>query len=271
MSELSPYERNEIYCGECAEMMSHLPEGCIDLTVTSWPYDDLREYNGYTFDYHPVLEQLYRVTKRGGVCVVVTADQTINGSETGTSFKQALYAMECGFNLHDTMIYHRENLPQNRNRYEQHFEYMFVLSKGTPGTFNPKQGLCKTVGQAQKIVSRHTGESGARHEKAKGKKWITGKYKTLGNIWKYQVGKGQGDDLSHDHPASFPEALARDHILSWSNPGDIVLDPFMGSGTTAKMAYQNGRDYLGFDISAEYVELAKKRVSWANPPLLVFG
>jgi site-specific DNA-methyltransferase (adenine-specific) len=194
------------------------------------------------------------------VVVWVVADATINGSETGTSFRQALWAMECGFRLHDTMIYHRENLPQNRDRYEQHFEYMFVFGKGAPKTFNAKQEPCKTAGQKQKIVSRHKEEKGARHEKAKGKKWITGEFKTSGNIWKYQVGKGMGDALQHEHPASFPEALANDHIISWSNPGDLVFDCFLGSGTTGKMAIRNGRKFIGCDIEADYVDIARQRI-----------
>jgi site-specific DNA-methyltransferase (adenine-specific) len=268
MSELGPYQRNEIYTGECADMMSRLPDGCIDLTVTSPPYDNLRSYNGYTFDYTAVLQQLYRVTKPGGVVVWVVADATINGSETGTSFRQALYAMECGFNLHDTMIYWRDNPPMNDNRYQHEFEYMFILSKGTPVTFNGIKTK-KTYKDGRKTKAYHRYKNGDYRINE-----LTDRDdKLMGNIWRIGGGGGKSthDNYAHDHPAIFPEALARDHILSWSNPGDIVLDPMMGSGTVAKMAMQNGRDYLGFDISQEYVELAQKRVAWANPPLLVFG
>lgn len=270
MSELGPYQRNGIYPGECADMMSRLPDGCIDLTVTSPPYDNLRQYNGYTFDYTAVLSQLYRVTKPGGVVVWVVADATINGSETGTSFRQALYAMECGFNLHDTMIYEKfSNIP-TQNRYYNAFEYMFILSKGYPTRLN---FICdkKNVNaggkrrKQTKIGAENRGESTKKNEYCTYKS-----HARRDNIWRYNTGSGHSDDLSFEHSASFPEALARDHIISWSNPGDLILDPMMGSGTVAKMAMQNGRDYLGFDISAEYVELAKKRVAWANPPLLVF-
>ena len=136
-AELGPYQRNQIYPGECADMMSRLPDGCIDLTVTSPPYDNLRDYNGFTLDWQAVIKQLYRVTKTGGVVVWVVADQTVNGSETGTSFRQALWAIECGFRLHDTMIYQSDRQPLNDNRYEPKFEYMFIWRKGSPAIFNP--------------------------------------------------------------------------------------------------------------------------------------
>lgn len=265
--EFGPYELNNIYCGECSEMMSYLPDGCVDLTVTSPPYDNLRDYNGYVFDFFAVARQLIRVTKLGGVIVWVVADATINGSETGTSFKQALYFIAKGMRLHDTMIYHTNPPPRNHKRYEQEFEYMFVFSSGAPRTFHPlKERKRWEDTRKHKTYHRRGGgfESGFV-------KLTTDRVR--GNVWKINSGGGQttNDRFAHNHPAIFPEALARDHILSWSNPGDLVLDPFIGSGTTAKMAFQNGRNYLGFDISQEYVDLAKKRMSWANPPLLVVG
>lgn len=247
-------------------MMSRLPDGCIDLTVTSPPYDNLREYNGFTLDWQAVIKQLYRVTKPGGVVVWVVADATINGSETGTSFRQALYAMGCGFNLHDTMIYQRQNPPPlNHNRYEQAFEYMFVFSVGSPKTFNPIMKPSKMAGKMRGGTMRNNGSDSLSQKHTLGR--IPAE-SMRDNCFTYSVGNEKFNS-GGKHPAVFPEALARDHIISWSNPGDLVLDPFMGSGTTAKMAMQNGRDYLGFDISPEYVELAKKRVAWANPPLLV--
>ncbi len=268
MKNLGPYETNNIYAGECSEMIKALPDGCIDLTVTSPPYDNLREYKGYVFDYKPVIEQLYRITKPGGVVVWVVADATINGSETGTSFKQALYGMSVGFNLHDTMIYLRENPPPlNHNRYEQSFEYMFVFSKGSLKTFNPLKKQSKMAGKKRGGTMRNNGSDKLQGKHTLGK---VAKESLRDNCFIYAVGNEKFNSGGR-HPAIYPEALARDHILSWSNPGDLVLDPFMGSGTTAKMAMQNGRNFLGFDISPEYVELAKKRVVWANPPLLVIG
>ncbi len=261
-AELGPYQRNQIYPGECADMMSRLPDGCIDLTVTSPPYDNLRDYNGFTLDWQAVIKQLYRVTKPGGVVVWVVADQTVNGSETGTSFRQALWAMECGFSV-ETMIYESSaGASGSNNLYWQSFEFMFIFVKGE----RPKGG---NLLRDKKNIHAGRGTSGERRAINGNVKNGTARqikdYSKRTNIWRY-VG---GDHTDLGHPAIFPEALARDHIISWSNPGDLVLDPFMGSGTTAKMAMQNGRDYLGFDISPEYVELARKRVAWANPPLLV--
>ena len=268
---LGPYEPNNIYCGECAEMMSQLPDECIDLTVTSPPYDNLRSYNGYTFDFFAIARQLIRVTKPGGVIVWVVADQTVNGSETGTSFKQALYFMAKGMRLHDTMIYEQASTGAKGSNlaYWQGFEYMFVFSKGKPQAAN-------------RIKDRQNTNAGKKQYKTKGgrsvNKYGNRSHRTVTieefgirtNVWRYLQGNNSGDDQT-PHTAPFPESLARDHILSWSNPGDLVLDPFMGSGTTAKMAMQNGRKYLGFDISPEYVELSRKRVAYANPPLLVVG
>ncbi len=240
-AELGPYQRNQIYPGECADMMSRLPDGCIDLTVTSPPYDNLRDYNGFTLDWQAVIKQLYRVTKPGGVVVWVVADQTVNGSETGTSFRQALWAMECGFRLHDTMIYQTDKPPMNDNRYQACFEYMFIFSKGKPKTFNPIMLKSKHGGK-QNTSRAYFNQDGTLKKMSKPGKYNETKVKT--SVWWYS----SGNDKS-GHPASFPEALARDHIVSWSNPGDLVLDPFMGSGITAKTAMHNGRDYLGFDIS----------------------
>jgi len=269
---IAPYQRNEIYTGECSEMMAVLPDGCIDLTVTSPPYDNLRSYNGFVFDYTAVLSQLYRVTKPGGVVVWVVADGTDkNGSRTMTSFEQALYAKSCGFNLHQRLFYEGGGPPPDPTRYEETIEEMFVFSKGSPKSINlimdKKNAWSGNNGFGRKTIREADNSLGERKRKP------VNEYGKRTSVWRYSSGYGYSskDSIAHEHPAIFPEALARDHILSWSNPGDLVLDPFMGSGTTAKMAMQNGRDYLGFDISAEYVGLAKKRVSYANPPLLVFG
>lgn len=264
---LGPYEPNNIYCGECAEMMSKMPDGCIDLTVTSPVYDGLRSYNGYTFDFFAIARHLIRVTKPGGIIVWVVNDQTIDGSESGTSFKQALYFMAKGMRLHDTMLYQRQAAFPDSNRYHQNFEYMFVFSKGTPKTVNLiKDRPNKHAGKKKTSTDRQKDGTLKRFKK----EYAYADYGLRNNIWEYKNGYC-GKDIKHEHPAVFPDGLARDHILSWSNKGDLVLDPMIGSGTTAKMAMQNGRNYLGFDISQEYVELAKKRVAYANPPLLVIG
>ncbi|MBP8994756.1 MAG: site-specific DNA-methyltransferase [Bacteroidales bacterium] len=249
--------------------MRQMPDRCIDLTVTSPPYDNLRTYNGFSFDFENVAKELYRITKDGGVVVWVVGDATVKGSETGTSFKQALYFKEIGFNLHDTMIYQKNNpMPLNHNRYEQKFEYMFILSKGKPKAFNPIKEMCKTAGQQYDYSKRKSATSEEVNSAGRTREEVvtTKNTKIKGNIWGYTVGINQStkDKMAFNHPAVFPEQLAEDHILSWSNPGDIVFDPFLGSGTTAKMAYLNGRNYCGIDISEEYCEIARKRVEQAQ-------
>ena len=241
----------DIHQGDCLEVMPTLEAGSIDLTVTSPPYDNLRTYND-SLDWgehvwKPVLKNLYRLTKEGGVVVWIVGDATIKGSETGTSFKQALYAMECGFRLHDTMIWCKPNpIPRTHNRYEPQFEYMLVFSKGRPTAWNPKMDICKMAGTMQ---HDSTGVRSAKH-----KVGVYAEYKQRGNVWTL-AGAG-----SAGHPAPFPESLARDHIISWSNKGDTVFDPFLGSGTTGKMALEQGRNFIGIEKDADYFEIAKKRI-----------
>ena len=162
-------EINKIYCADNVIFMKeNIPSNFIDLTVTSPPYDNLRAYNGYSWDFESVAQELYRITKDGGVVVWVVGDATIKGSETGTSFKQALYFKEIGFKLHDTMIYQSDKPPLTHNRYEQKFEYMFVFSKGRPKTFNPIMEKCKCVGKMVKSTYRHTGkDTQEAHKQAK--------------------------------------------------------------------------------------------------------
>ena len=232
--------------GDCLNVMKSMDSNSIDLTVTSPPYDNLRTYNGYTFDFEGISQELYRVTKNGGIVVWVIGDAVINGSETGTSFKQALYFKELGFNLHDTMIYEKNSstYPANAKslRYSQIFEYMFIFSKGKPKSVN----LIKD-----------------KPNKWAGFKDFSGKLKNVvpdfsarNNIWKYITSFND----KTNHPAVFPEQLAHDHIISWSNENDMVLDCFMGSGTTGKMAKQLNRQFIGIEISEEYLDIAKNRI-----------
>ena len=244
-----------ILCGDCVEIMRKMDDACVDLTVTSPPYDNLRTYNGYCFDFESVAKELYRVTKDGGVVVWVVGDATIKGSETGTSFKQALFFKECGFNLHDTMIYAKANpMPCKSKRYTPAFEYMFVFSKGQPKTFNPIMEDCKFAGKKSARTVIYA--DGTRKHYNKGFYKDT---KVKRNVFEYNVGTGKGRGIKH--PAVFPEQLANDHILSWSNPNDIVFDPFMGSGTTAKMAMLNNRRFIGCEISEEYCNIIKDRLN----------
>jgi len=256
-----------VICGDSAVVLATFEPDCIDLTVTSPPYDSLRSYSGFVFDFETIAQELYRVTKPGGVVVWVVSDGVFDGSETGSSFKQALFFMECGFNLHDTMIYEKDslNMPQ-ANRYYQVSEYMFVFSKGSPKTANLLQEKTIHRGNNRSATTRQVDGSLKNH------KYETGKAtRNKGNVWRYGAGymKSTTDKQAFEHPAMFPEALARDHILSWSNPGDLVLDCFAGSGTTLKKAKELGRRYIGIEISSEYCKLIDKRILATNSPLFV--
>lgn len=255
-------ELNKIYNMDCLEGMKMLKDSSIDLTITSPPYDNLRKYNSYNFDFENIAKELYRVTKEGGVIVWIVGDATINGSETGTSFKQALKFMEVGFNLHDTMIWRKPNpIPQiKRGRYTNAFEYMFVLTKGKIKTCNYIKEPCLNSG---KDMSKSSYKNYSKDEqKRKIKKIEVNKEKIKTNVWDFNVGNGSGDDkFSKQHPATFPEKLAQDHILSWTNEGDVVMDIFIGSGTTAKKCIENNRNYIGFEISSEYCEIANERIN----------
>lgn len=244
--------------GDCLELMKQLPDGCIDLTVTSPPYDNLRTYNGnidqWCFEkFQRIAEELFRITKDGGVVVWVVGDATVKGSETGTSFRQALYFKECGFNIHDTMIWQKTNpMPKVKtSRYFDVFEHMFIFSKGKPKTFNPIMVECKLGGKVYNSTCKNMGGENGRTKKT----FTLNSQRYKDNIWKIAVAQNKTG-----HPAVFPEQLAQDHILSWSNPGDIVFDPFLGSGTTAKMAVLNDRHYIGFELDPTYYEIACKRL-----------
>ena len=257
-------ELNKIYNEDCLETMKRMDDCFIDLTVTSPPYDNLRTYKGYSFDFDSIAKELFRVTKDGGVVVWIVGDATIKGSETATSFKQALFFIECGFNLHDTMIYKKHSTtPVGGNRYYQRFEYMFVFSKGKPKTFNPI---------LRKRLNKHNDKRTTRIKKTNRNKdgtWNVRKVKIndvvkIGNVWTYIP---KGGKIESQHPAIFPEKLANDHIISWSNEGDIVYDCFMGSGTTAKLSKINKRKYIGSEISSEYCQIIKTRLNQSQKEL----
>lgn len=248
---------NKIYNMDCLEGLRQIEDGYIDLTVTSPPYDDLRTYNGYSWDFESIAKELYRVTKDGGVVVWIVNDKTYKGSETGTSFKQALFFKEVGFNLHDTMIWIKDGGGAIGSNlcYTQNFEYMFVFSKGKIKTVNLiRDKINQSFGQDKSGVGRRKANGEHKIEKRKPAK----EFSKRNNWWYIPPQKGVG------HPAVFPEQLAHDHIISWSNEGDIVLDPFMGSGTTAKMCKLTNRNYIGFEISEEYCQIAKERLKQIN-------
>jgi len=249
-------ELNKIYNESNLETMAKMPDCFIDLTVTSPPYDNLRDYNGYSFPFEDIAKELFRITKQGGVVVWVVNDATVNGSETGTSFKQALYFIECGFNLHDTMIYRAKKAPLTHKRYEQEFEYMFVFVKGIIKTFNgiTEKKLYPDLRTNKQFRKEKDGSMDMGYC-GRGDKRL--RY----NIWEYFTGSGKDDDIAFSHPAVFPEQLAADHIYTWSNEGDIVYDCFGGSGTTAKMSHLQKRNWILSEISSEYCKLAEKRIA----------
>jgi site-specific DNA-methyltransferase (adenine-specific) len=254
---------NKIIQGDCLEVMKDIFDGSIDMVLTSPPYDNLRTYNG-SLDWgehvwKPVIQELFRIIKDGKVVVWVVGDATIKGSETGTSFKQALYFKEVGFNLHDTMIWQKDTFTAVGalvNRYAPVFEYMFILSKGYPKTFNPiKDRKNITAGLKQHGTIRKPDNTKV-------------KMSTFGNIvrefgQRHNVWKMSGEKRRNisDHPAVFPEKLAHDHIISWSNEGDTILDPFAGSGTVGKVAQELNRNYILIEREPEYINIIKERVS----------
>lgn len=265
-SQTSPLIKlNTIYHSDCIDLMKSMEQNSVDLTVTSPPYDELRNYNGYHFSVESIAKDLFKVTKKGGVVVWVIGDKITNGNRSLTSFKQALAFQEIGFNVHDIMVYKKRNTPFMRtNAYTNCFEFMFVFSKGSPKTANLLK--VKTVRQGQEMMPFNKGADGINRK-------VLGELKpekTRTNIWEYAVGLHgtTSDRIAFTHPAVFPEKLAEDHILSWTNEGDIVFDPMCGSGTTCKMAFLNKRFYIGCDISKEYVDLAKKRLSLITQRIL---
>ena len=256
-------EINKNYNESNLETMAKMPDCFVDLTVTSPPYDGLRTYNGYSFPFEDIAKELFRITKDGGVLVWVVGDATVKGTETGTSFKQALYLKECGFNLFDTMIYAKppRGAVGNNKTYWQTFEYMFIFSKGNPKTINL---ICD-----RKNKESRDGDNGTKRlengELLKVKRGGYSEYGRRTNIWEYGIGKGQStkDDFAFKHPAIFPEQLANDHIISWSNENDLIYDCFMGSGTVAKMSILSNRNWIGSELSNEYCKIIEERIKKA--------
>jgi DNA modification methylase len=251
--------------GDCLELMKDIPDGSVDLTVTSPPYDNLRDYNGNNSLWSEqvwkgVIKEIHRVTKEGGVVVWVVGDATIKGSETGTSFKQALWAKDCGFNLHDTMIWDKGGFSAVgalKTRYAPVFEYMFVFSKGRPKSFNPlKDRKNKHVGKViQKTKRLACGDT------KRGKSYISSEYGQRFNIWEIDPQRQRGETK---HPAPFPLQIAHDHVVSWSSEGDTVLDPFLGSGTTGVACANTGRDFIGIELDETYFGIAQDRIKEAQ-------
>lgn len=248
---------NKIYNEDCLETMAKMPNDFVDLVVTSPPYDDMRDYNGYTFDFEKIAKELFRVIKKGGVVVWIMKDQTINGSESGTSFKQALFFKQVGFNLHDTMIWMKDSFSMpSSNRYQDNFEYMFILSKGKPKTINLISDR-KNKYFGTKIHGTTRQKDGSTKRNSNHNKSEVSEFGIRFNVWNMPTEK---NSKQFNHPAMFPEKIAIDHIRSWSNENDIVFDCFMGSGTTAVASFKLKRKFIGCDLSKEYVKTANKRL-----------
>jgi len=251
----------EIYKENCVATLQRMDDDFLDMTITSPPYDDLREYNGYELPIDEIAIGLLRKTKPGGVVIWVVGDRTVNGNETLTSFRHALKFQEVGFRVHDTMIYHKNNpIPSDcGKRYRQAFEYMFCFSKGQPKTFNPITEPTKSAGQ--KITAFRITEKGRGNVPDEDIGRAIKPERKVINIFRYNVGTSSSKDkIAFQHPAIFPEQLVSDQIATWTNENDVVYDCFMGSGTTAKVAHLLGRQWLGSEISDDYVSLAKERL-----------
>ena len=266
-------EINKTYNENCLDTMQRMKDNFIDMVLTSPPYDDILDYKGYEFDFNNIAQELFRVVKKGGVVVWIVGDKTIDGSESGSSFRQALYFMECGFNLHDTMIYEKTpSYPASdkSNRYSQSFEYMFILSKGKPKTANLLKDRRNRWAKQNSF-----GKQSERLKNGELKKRKVIKVNEFGyrfNIWNYATGKRYSttDEIAYRHPAIFPENLASDHIRTWSNKEDLIYDPFGGSGTTGKVAHILDRNWIMSEISSEYCEIIEERLKPYFSQLLAF-
>lgn len=250
-------ELNKIYFGDSSDILKQVSDNSTDLVVTSPPYDNLRTYNDtcdWNFDkFKEIAMELKRVLKDGGVIVWVVSDATVEGSETCSSFKQAIYFTEIGLNLHDTMIWFKPNCFNFGSNlcYKQSFEYMFVFSKGKPKTVNFIKDI-KALNGGKTLKGGHKNADGTRDNVGQFK---CEEFKKRYNVWDINV-----SSETNGHPAVFPIELARDHIISWSNEGDLVLDPFVGSGTTCKAAHELKRNYIGIEKVQEYYDIAVKRL-----------
>ncbi len=264
---------NQVVCGNHLDILKEYPDGFFDMVLTSPPYGERRDYEGYDFQFESLAEELYRVMKDCGVGVWIVTDETIKGGETLESFRQAMFFQKIGFNV-ETMIYHKNCSQPNvfNPRYIQSFEYMFVIVKGkAPNAFNPLMRRNSLSGK-KKYAHSITQKNGERITYGRNISKVTAKESKRHNIWSYEVGfmKTSKDKDSFQHPATFPEKLAEDHILSWSNPGDVILDPMCGSGTTCKMAVKHQRQYVGIDISEKYCELARTRLDRFTKQITIF-
>jgi DNA modification methylase len=263
-------DRLTILCGDSADELATLSAGSAHLAVTSPPYDRLRTYGGdCEWDFERTAVELFRVLCAGGVLCWNVGDSVVSGAETLTSCKQKIFFVErCGFRVHDTMIWHKRNFSNPESvRYHQVFEYVFVLSKGKPRVFNPIKD--KPNVQAGRVgcngVNTFIKRDGTRSTRTT---HVTQEFGMRGNVW---VGNTRGQEefcKKLPHPAMMPRWLARDLIISFSNPGDLVVDPFGGSGTTVQEALELGRSALLIDSNPSFCDLVRRSAVEVGLPLV---
>ncbi len=252
---------NKIICGDCVEVLKSIPDNSIDLVVTSPPYDGIRKYNGFSFNLHSTGKELFRVLKDGGIIAMVIQDQTKNFGKSLTSFKTIIdWCENVGFKLFETIIYKKHGAEGAwwTKRFRVDHEYIPIFLKGERPAYFNKEPL--------KIPSKHGGKTMTgcatrltNGKTLKSKRVFINPMKCRGTLWDYTT-CGDGTRLKHQHPATFPDKIPVDFIRCFCPKNGIVLDPFIGSGTTALAAIQLNRNYIGIDISKEYCELAKKRI-----------
>ena len=249
-----------LYLGDCLEILPTL--GNVDAVVTSPPYDNLRKYGGHApVDTFAAITEISNCLSRGGVCMWNVKDETRDGSETGTSFRQALHAMDSGLNLHDTMIYVRRGVTfPDANRYLPAFEYMFIFSNGSPRHFNGiKDRRNRYAGTVIHGTDRQSDGSLAARKCSSSE---VPEYGLRYNWWELhnaQAGNGEFGG----HPAPMPYPMAHGHIQTWTDNGETILDPFMGSGTTGVACAKLGRKFIGIEIEPKYFDIACKRIEEA--------
>ncbi len=258
---------NRIINADCIKATARLPANSIDLVMFSPPYDGIRDYKkGWIFDFPALGKNLYRLVKDGGVCAVVINDGTQDFAKSLTSFRLVLnWCDTAGWRLFETCIYQRDGNPGAwwKRRFRVDHEYIFLFLKGKkPKTFD-KEPLMVPSKHAGRIYSGTDRLTSGKFKKIDHKP--VKRMKCRGTVWKYPTSNTEGNRTKLQHPATYPDPLAQDIIQCFSEPGDTVLDPMCGSGTTCVMAMKMKRQYMGIDINEEYCQIARKRL-WQEAP-----
>lgn len=255
---------------DAIEHASTLASDSVDLVLFSPPYDGVRDYRGnWTLDLPALGSELLRVVKDGGFAVMVIADGTKNQRKSMTTFRTAVAWEDAGWSLFESVIYSRDGRPGAwwATRFRVDHEHILMFYKGKrPRPVTHHDGL--------RVPSKHAGKKWTGTQRLTDGTLVktsatVAADKCRGTIWHYATSNSEGNRTKAKHPATFPDALARDVILALSAPGDVVYDPMMGSGTSVVIAAQEGRRWLGNDFFAEYVEIAQQRLAVeAHTPLV---